>query len=190
MNSSDNLVKNPTPVMEIIVRTALIAAAILIIPLVIMLTTDEMNWSVIDYIIVWLLLFGAGVTFRLLTRKKSRLTYRIGIGLAVLTGLFMMWVNLAVGIVGSGPNAANLMYAGILVIGMIGAIVSKFKPNGLANTLFIVATLNSMLCIFAVLMDKRAVGEDSTWQIIAFNCFFIVMWIASGLLIKTGDNLK
>lgn len=83
---------------KIIVRTALIAVAILVVPLVAMLLTDEVNWGLMDFIVIGALLFGTGLTYELLVRrvrdKKRRLVIGAGVALVVL----YLWAELAVGI--------------------------------------------------------------------------------------------
>jgi hypothetical protein len=44
-------------------------------------------------------------------------------------------MNLAVGIIGSEDNPANLMYGGVLAVGIIGAIIARFEPHGMARAL-------------------------------------------------------
>lgn len=154
-----------------IIIVGLIAASILIIPLVISMVSTEMNWSVMDYIIVWILLFSAGITYRLIARKKKTTSYRGAIAIAGLTGLFMMWINLGVGIFGSGPNPVNLLYAVVLTVGLFGSILSRFKPRGMALTLYIMAGANTLLTVFALIYNSYIPTEEHFMQIVMINVF-------------------
>lgn len=185
---TEKTIKTPDSVLKDIIIVGLIAASVLLIPLVIMLFSTEMNWSVLDYIIVWLLLFSSGLTYRLVTKKKRSISYKAAIVLAVLTGLFMMWVNLGVGIFGSGPNPVNLSYAVVLTIGLFGSIIARFKPRGMALTLYIMAFANTLLTVFAIIYNNYVPTEEHVMQIVVINFFFIVMWTASGLLFRNAIN--
>lgn len=42
-------------------------------------------------------------------------------------------MNGAVGIVGSEDNPANLMYGGVLAVGIVGAVIARFRAEGMAR---------------------------------------------------------
>jgi hypothetical protein len=52
--------------------------------------------------------------------------YRAAVGVAIAAAFILVWMNLAVGIIGSEDNPANLMYGGVLAIGIIGAVIARF----------------------------------------------------------------
>jgi hypothetical protein len=60
-------------------------------------------------------------------------------------------MNLAVGVIGTEDDPANLMYVGVLAVGIIGAIIARFRPHGMARTLF--ATALAQYDHFARAMD-------------------------------------
>jgi len=77
-----------------------IAAAtglILLIPLIAMQFTREVNWTLSDFIVMGLLLFGTGFLFVHVARVTPR-KYRTFIGIAFVVGLVWLWVELAVGL--------------------------------------------------------------------------------------------
>ncbi len=82
----------------IIVLTSVI---ILLIPLIAMQFTDEVNWSLFDFIIAGALLLGTGLMCELAIRKVDKIKYRIAICLAILVLLLLIWAELAVGIFGT-----------------------------------------------------------------------------------------
>jgi hypothetical protein len=80
----------------------LIAISILLlIPLIAMQFTNEVNWSVHDFVIAGILLFGAGLLCELALRKIKPSKYRIVILAGILLVLFIIWAELAVGIFGT-----------------------------------------------------------------------------------------
>lgn len=74
---------------------------ILIIPLIGMLYTEDVNWGLLDFIIMGslLIILGTGINFVLnrTTKLKNRILY---IGILILFFLFI-WIELSVGIIGS-----------------------------------------------------------------------------------------
>ena len=74
---------------------------ILLLPLIAMQFTDEVDWKLPDFIIMGVLLLATGLLCELVMRKVKRLKYRIIICGALLVALFLIWAELAVGIFGT-----------------------------------------------------------------------------------------
>lgn len=76
---------------------ALIVITLLLVPLTAMQLTDQVKWSVADFVVTGLLLFGAGSALVLLVRLTSQ-KYWVPIGIAFMVVVFYIWAELAVGI--------------------------------------------------------------------------------------------
>lgn len=74
-----------------IIVLALITGFLLLIPLVAMQFTDEVAWTLSDFVVAGILLFGTGLTYKLVTRKSDETVYRVAVGLALATGFFLIW---------------------------------------------------------------------------------------------------
>lgn len=83
----------------IIILTAV--AILLLIPFIAMQFTEEVNWTVFDFLIAGVLLLGTGLMCEFVLRKASKTTYRIFICLAILLVFLLIWSELAVGIFGT-----------------------------------------------------------------------------------------
>ncbi len=93
-----------TPVITPNQRLAGILLAVpvlLLIPFIAMQFTEEVKWSVFDFIIMGFLLTIVGLTFELIMRKVKTTKQRIVFGIALFLILFLIWAELAVGILGS-----------------------------------------------------------------------------------------
>ncbi len=83
-------------------KIILITAGILLsIPFIAMQFTNEVDWSLGDFIIMGILLFGTGLSCELIMRKVKNVNNRIMICAAVLFVFFLIWAELAVGIFGT-----------------------------------------------------------------------------------------
>ena len=167
-----------------IARIALVTASILLVPLIAMQFTDEVNWTLSDFVIAGALLFGTGLAFDLLVRKARVFAYRAGVGVALAAALLLVWLNLAVGLIGSENNPANLMYAGVLAVGIIGAGIARFEARRMARALFAAAIAQGLVGAIALVaqLDPRPAA------IVMLNGFFVGMWVVSGLLFQSADQ--
>ena len=84
----------------------LTVALLLLIPLIAMQFTDEVNWSFFDFVVAGILLLGTGLAGELVIRKVKNKNYRLGLLAVIAVMLFLVWAELAVGIIGT-PFAGN-----------------------------------------------------------------------------------
>jgi hypothetical protein len=162
----------------------LITICILMIPFVAMQFISEVNWSAADFLIMGLLLFGTGFMYVLLTRYSGNFIYRVAVGLLLGATLFMIWANLAVGLIGSGPHAGNLMYIAVVVVGIIGTVLSRFKPAGMGRTAFAMALIFVWLTVIALVTNMDEYPGSSVIEIIGVNAFFATLFVVAGLLFR------
>jgi len=167
------------------IYVALATASLLLVPLVAMQFTGEVQWSPFDFILMGLLLFGTGLTYVLLSRLSDNRAYRVAIGIAVLTGLFVIWINLAVGIIGSEDHPANTLYAAVLFVGVLGAGFSRFHAKGMALTMFVVALAQFLVPLIALLVWRPVLdAPPGLAGVFLLNTGFAVMFTISGLLFR------
>jgi hypothetical protein len=68
--------------------------------------SNDVNWSIMDFVVAGVLLFGTGLTIEFVLRKVKSKKNRILICGFILLVLLLLWIELAVGIFGS-PIAGN-----------------------------------------------------------------------------------
>lgn len=83
-----------------------IVLLLLLIPLIAMQFTTEVNWSAMDFVMAGMLLFGTSLVIAFILRKVKSTKHRLLISGIILLLLFLFWAELAVGIFGS-PIAGN-----------------------------------------------------------------------------------
>ena len=84
----------------------LIVTALLLIPLIAMLFTEEVDWSLFDFVAAGILLMGTGLAGELILRKVRKSSLRIALCVLLLAALLLVWIELAVGLFGT-PFAGN-----------------------------------------------------------------------------------
>lgn len=164
-------------------RPLLAAALILTVPLVAMQFSAEVVWTLSDFVIMGVLVFGTGLLFELALAKTESTVYRAAAGLALAAGFLLFWVNAAVGVIGAAGNDANMMYLGVLAIGIGGAIGAGFEPRGMARAM--VATTLAQLGVGAIALVGGLGGAASgPFELLALNGFFAALFLTSAWLFR------
>lgn len=83
-----------------------LAPTLLLIPLVAMQFSTEVNWSLFDFLLMGALLLSVGLLCELILRKVKTTKNRLLLCAAVLFIFLLIWAELAVGIFGT-PLAGN-----------------------------------------------------------------------------------
>ena len=156
------------------------AALLLLTPLVAMQFTEKVNWDEADFLVFGAMLFGALGTFELAARRTGDRAYRAAVGVALAAAFLIVWLNLAVGIIGAEGNPANLMFAAVLAVGLIGAVLARFQPAGMARALVATALAQALVAVIA-LVHGSAGG-------FLLSGFFTALWLVSAWLFRKAHG--
>ncbi len=168
-----------------IIRPLIATALLMLLPLAGRLFLPDWNWGPLDYVFAAIMVFGTASLFELGRILNNNNLYRAGFGMALVAGFILIWGNLAVGLIGSEDNPANLMYLVVLAIAFLGAIMARFQPRGLSRTMFATAAAIAIIPVIALITKSNfqdvpeAVGVAGVF---ALNTLFVVLFIGSGLL--------
>lgn len=177
MNTEQNLSKAFT-------YPAIATGLLLLIPYIAMKFSEDVVWTLSDFIIAGTMIFGTGITYTLVTRKSEELAYRVAVGFALFTGLFLIWSNIAVGLIGSENNEFNSLYFLVIGVGVMGAFISRFKATGLMFTLLAMASTQTIIAVAALFTGMADVPESSVYEILAVNGFFITLFVVAAMLFR------
>jgi hypothetical protein len=158
-----------------------IAAGLLLLPLFAMQVTDEVVWNLADFAVAAALVVGVGVTYELAVRITGNRAYRAAVGVALAASSILIWMNLAVGIIGTENNPANLMYAGVLGIGIVGAVIARFQPYGMAGAMMVTALAQTSVAMIAVIAGMGHPASPPL-EIFGVNALFVGLWLISARL--------
>jgi hypothetical protein len=161
-----------------------IAALILLLPLVAMQFTDQVDWDETDFAVFGAMLFGVCGTYELAARMTRNTAYRAAVGVAVVAAFILIWINLAVGIIGSEDNPANLMYGGVLAVGILGALIVRFQPHGMARALAATALAQALVGVIALIAGLGSTGASWPGAIVFLTGFFAALWLVSAWLFR------
>lgn len=76
-------------------------ALLLCLPLIAMQLTEDVTWTLFDFIVAGALLLATGLMCELVLRKVKKIAYRIAICSVILAVLLIIWAELAVGMFGT-----------------------------------------------------------------------------------------
>lgn len=113
--------------------------------------------------------------------SANRNTYRFAACVAVVATLLLIWLSLGVGIIGADGDPANRMYFGVVVVGIIGAVIARLRPAGLSLTLSAMAFGQALIAAIAL---TRGLGLpwSGPAEIVLLNGFFVALFGGSAWL--------
>jgi hypothetical protein len=166
------------------IRLVLATAVVLSVPLIAMQFTDEVVWTVSDFVFASSVLIGTGLLYQVATRRTGDLSYRLAAGAGLGSALMLVWAVGAVGVIGEEGDPADLMYGGVLAVGLIGAIAARLRPDGMARTLLAMAVAQALTAPIALIAGKHEAPMSSVLEIIGVNGFFAALFVGSALLFR------
>ena len=165
-------------------RWVLITAALLAVPALAMAFqlavpdpgsgSDGVNWGPMDFATMGVLILGSGLLYEYASSRGGSFAHKAAVGIAVLAGFGLIWVNLAVGMMDVEP--ANLMYVLVLCVALVGAAIGRFEPREASIAMFATAGVHAIVAAIAVVA-----GLGPT---LLADAFWIAGWIASAMLFR------
>ena len=154
------------------------AAVLLSLPLIAMQFTSEVDWTAADFVVMGIMLTLVGLGFELAVRVARSHAYVVGAGVAVAAAFLITWSNLAVGIIGNEDNPANLIFFGVLLLGLLGVVFSRLDPLRLARAMELTAVAQLIACVAALVLDGA--------HVFVITAVFFAMWLTSAQLFRAA----
>jgi hypothetical protein len=176
-----------------ILRPAIITALILMIPFIAMQFTSEVNWTLSDFIVMGVLIFGVCLAYELVSRKVNSLTYRLAVAAAVLGMFLIVWVNLAVGIIGDEPNGPSALYFVVPLVAILSAIIARLEPTNMSRamgfTTLVLCAIPLIGFVFwrPIMMASQPEGIVGA---VLITLFFSIPFVASSVLFREASLKK
>jgi hypothetical protein len=165
-------------------RWVLVTVALLAVPALLMAFNigvpdpgqgiEGVNWGPMDFATMGVLILGSGLLFEYASSRGGSIAHKAAVGIAVLAGLGLLWVNLAVGMM--DVENANLMYVLVLFVALVGAAIGRFEPREASIAMFATAGAHAIVAAIGLIAN---LGPT-----ILADAFFVLAWVASGLLFR------
>lgn len=136
-------------------------------------------WTASDFVIMGILLGSVGLGVELVARLAGNVFVRLGAVLVVLTCFLTVWVNLAVGMVGSEDNPYNLLFLALVGLVLIGAVWVKLAPVGMARVTLVAAAAQAAFALGGAATDMRGA---------IFSGVFAFFWLLAAALFRAGAS--
>lgn len=160
------------------------AALLLVAPLAAMQFTEEVAWTAFDFALMGVLLAGVGVGLELAVRRAADSAYRIAAGVALAAAFLLVWINGAVGIIGSERQDANLLYLAAVGVALGGAAVARFRPAGVARAMVLAALAQVLAPVAAAVLAPETRALVWSPQALGLTTAFAAMWLVSAWLFR------
>ena len=150
------------------------AAALLLLPLVAMQFTAEVDWDGFDFLVMGGMLLTVCVLYEIAARIARSNAYMVAAGLAVGSAFLSAWANLAVGIIGNEDNPANAIFFWVIAVEFAGAVLVLFRARAMAWVMVATAAAQFAAAVYAWLA-----GLGHVWVFTGVMC---ALWLASARL--------
>lgn len=165
---------------------AIITVLLLLIPLLGNYFVEDWHWRPGGFALVGALLFGICFSYQLMTRNIRAIAYRAAMVIALTATVLLCWGNL---VQWADVNPVAEIYFGVPIVLVIGSIIARLRPNGMALALFATALVQaSALFIVLIIMLIRE-PHVTFWtppEMRGFggNALNLMMFLTSGLLFR------
>jgi hypothetical protein len=152
------------------------AALLLLLPYV-----ASAPWTLSDYVFAAVLFGSVGLAFEFIVRRSVTLSHRLGSAVAVIGAFLAVWVNGAVGMIGSEDNPYNLLFLCVPLLALLGAAVARFRARGTAAAMAIAGVAQAVLAAIGMASDLRG-G--------IFSMAFAGIWLLAAALFWSASRQR
>jgi hypothetical protein len=143
---------------------------------------DAMALAVDALIIVGAIVYAA--------TNRHTAAYRWAMGLALAATFILFWMIGAVALLGPelGRNTADLIYFAVPTVAVIGAVIARFKPHGMALAMLAAAVAVMALPPIVVAgftpLSPNTAGELFPYGLLLFHSPFAALFLGSAWLFR------
>ena len=148
-----------------------------------------MAWDIVDFIVFAAMVSGVGVIYTLAKRKADNAAYRFAVGVALAAAFILIWVNGAVGIIGDESNDANMMFFGVLAVGIIGAIIARLESTGMVRAMCATALAQAAVAAIALIAGLGSSAPIWPKDILVMTGLFVALWLLSAWLFRKAATI-
>lgn len=136
-------------------------------------------WTASDFVLMAVLLGSVGAGIEFLVARGGSVFARLGAIVMVLTAFLTIWVNLAVGMIGSEDNPYNLLFLANLALVLIAGIWVRLEPGAMVKVALLAALVQAALALGGLGSDQRGA---------IFSAVFALFWLFAAALFRAGSS--
>jgi hypothetical protein len=155
------------------------AAVLLSLPLVF-----QAPWTASDSVFAAVVFSIVGGFLELAVRMSRNPWYRLGALVAVAASFLLVWINGAVGIIGSEDNPANLMFLGVIAIALGGSLIARFRAEGVARAMAAAPVAQALVALPVAVLGLGANEPPGMTGVLVLVGGFTAMWAVSAFLFR------
>jgi hypothetical protein len=126
---------------------------------------------------------GRNLTENGFRMKFHNMSYRVAWVVAVAAAFLLVWLSLGVGIIGRDGDPANRVYFGVLAVGVLGAVIARFRPKGMSWALAATALAQAIVGATAISL-KLGEPWSGRLELSLLNGFFVALFATSAWLFR------
>lgn len=119
---------------------------------------------------------------------ETRTAYRLALAATFGTAILLMWVIGAVGLIGAEGNPADRMYAGVLAVAAVGAVITRLQPGRMVRVLVATASAQALVAAIALIRGEHHAAVTSIPEIVLSNGFFVALWLGAAWLFRSATR--
>lgn len=173
-----------TQLSKTILRAAVVALCLLMVPVVASQVVDGWNWNLGAFVFTYVLFFGTALAYALIARKMGAWEYKAGVGLALVAGFVMGWATMVH--MSESENLAHLAYFGVLAVGGVGAWLARLEARGMARALFAMAAALAVVWVIPLMLSSSE-PSGLVRNMVVRHGVFVALFTASGLLFRRAS---
>lgn len=166
-----------------------IAAVLLLTPAVMMQVSKEWNWGPASFLLAGVMICGPILVYERSARIWPSLAYRGGVATALIVSFLLIWINLAVGIVG-GDNPVNFNFFMLIFASAVGAFAAQFRPEGMARAMFGTAVVQMLLALAIATAPSTQREPGGALSVLVLCGFFAALWLVSAALFRKASRAE
>ena len=159
------------------------AAGLILLPLVAMQFTSEVNWTFSDFVFAAVMFGSVGLGLELAVRKGNR-AFTFAAALALLVSFLSFWFTGAVGIIGNEAEDSNMLFLGVIAIALAGSIIARFRPAGMAVAMVVAAVAQAAVPVAASIIGDSTMAAIWAPEVIILTLGFTALWLTSARLFR------
>jgi len=105
----------------------------------------------------------------------------------VVAALLLVWLSLGVSIIGADGDAANTLYLAVIGAGVLGTLIARGRPRGMAWTAGGMALLTAIIGGYAIVAGLGR-PYSPPLELLGLNGFFAAAFLVAAFLFRRASG--